>query len=100
MLTAFDPEAVIDETRQDSIREHLARQLVAEVLAGPQMMLAVLVVDPLEEVWDPPDAALGQRDLQVGELAQHRRPDEIGEIGRASCRESVDLGGRRIIKKK
>src|SRR2546430_8772884 len=23
-----------------------------------------------------------------------------GEIGRASCRESVDLGGRRIIKKK
>src|SRR6266850_5751263 len=25
---------------------------------------------------------------------------DIGEIGRASCRESVDLGGRRIIKKK
>src|SRR3712207_9570090 len=26
--------------------------------------------------------------------------DEEHEIGRASCRESVDLGGRRIIKKK
>jgi len=25
---------------------------------------------------------------------------EIPQIGRASCRESVDLGGRRIIKKK
>src|SRR2546425_13349436 len=28
------------------------------------------------------------------------RPDLHVEIGRASCRESVDLGGRRIIKKK
>src|SRR5215469_2080467 len=26
--------------------------------------------------------------------------DLVDEIGRASCRESVDLGGRRIIKKK
>src|SRR2546426_11162506 len=27
-------------------------------------------------------------------------PHPLREIGRASCRESVDLGGRRIIKKK
>src|SRR3989442_14790075 len=36
--------------------------------------------------------------------AEARRLEKLGvrllEIGRASCRESVDLGGRRIIKKK
>src|SRR5260221_12218827 len=31
---------------------------------------------------------------------RHHRPVGEREIGRASCRESVDLGGRRIIKKK
>src|SRR5580698_11353269 len=37
----------------------------------------------------------------VAEIASHLAfyPDKV-EIGRASCRESVDLGGRRIIKKK
>src|SRR3712207_7859492 len=38
---------------------------------------------------------------QQREDRQRRQGDEQGEIGRASCRErSVDLGGRRIIKKK
>src|SRR2546430_7770183 len=38
----------------------------------------------------------------LGERAHRRRrlPVRVVEIGRASCRESVDLGGRRIIKKK
>src|SRR2546422_11761610 len=43
-------------------------------------------------------------DLRAGELRGARSRGETGvdeEIGRASCREkSVDLGGRRIIKKK
>src|SRR5437016_12354887 len=34
-------------------------------------------------------------------LGFHKQMDNrIKQIGRASCRESVDLGGRRIIKKK
>src|SRR6267142_5117878 len=48
---------------------------------------------------------LDQRD--VGALGEVQRLLQrafasclAGEIGRASCRESVDLGGRRIIKKK
>src|SRR4051812_50142256 len=34
------------------------------------------------------------------EAAAGRPPLEALQIGRASCRESVDLGGRRVIKKK
>ena len=52
--------------------EDLARQLVTEVLAGPRVVLLVLVVDALEEVGNPADAALGQRNPDVGELAEHR----------------------------
>ena len=42
------------------------------------LVVLVDVVDALEEVRDPADAAFGQRDLQVGELPQHRRPDQVG----------------------
>src|SRR5256885_10889776 len=42
-----------------------------------------------------------ERDL-AGRRRRRARPRQRspGQIGRASCRESVDLGGRRIIKKK
>src|SRR6266487_5480992 len=40
---------------------------------------------------------LGRIDFGSPHIA---RPIADQEIGRASCRESVDLGGRRIIKKK
>src|SRR5216683_4946729 len=33
-------------------------------------------------------------------MSEWKLREEMCEIGRASCRESVDLGGRRIIKKK
>src|SRR2546421_2252783 len=35
-----------------------------------------------------------------GQATNNVKDLKVGEIGRASCRESVDLGGRRIIKKK
>ena len=69
---------VVDEAGDDVLVEHLARQLVAEVLAGPVVVALVVVIDSLEEVRDPADAALGQGDLEVRELAQHRRPDQVG----------------------
>ena len=53
-------------------------QLVAEVLARPLVVVLVDVVDPLEEVRDPADAALGQGEAQVRELAQDRRPQQVG----------------------
>ena len=39
--------------------------------SGPRLVVLVDVVDPLEEVRDPADAALGQGELEVGELLQH-----------------------------
>ena len=42
------------------------------------VVVLVHVVDPLEEVGHPADAALGEGDRQVGELAQHGRPQEVG----------------------
>ena len=51
---------------------------MAEVLARPRVVALVDPVDAVEEVRDPADAALGQRHPQVGELAQHRGPQEVG----------------------
>ena len=36
-----------------------------------------VAVDPVEVEGDPADAALGQRDPQVGELAQRRAEQEV-----------------------
>ena len=77
-VAARHAELVVDEAGEDVLVEDLAGELVAEVLAGPGVVAAVVVVNALEEVRDPADPALGQRDLQVGELAQHRRPDQVG----------------------
>ena len=66
-----DADRVGDEAGQEVLAEHLARQLVAEVLAGPQAVHVVGAVEPLEEVGDPAGAAFGQREADVGELLDH-----------------------------
>ncbi len=71
-------DGVGDVAEHDVLHEHLARHLRAEVRAGPRLVHAVRVVEALEEVGDPPDATLGQRDGEVGELLEHRRVDEVG----------------------
>ena len=45
------------------LAEHLARELVAEVGAGPPVVVVVDEVGLLEEVGHPADAALGEREL-------------------------------------
>ena len=77
-LTALDTEGVVDEAGDDAVLEDLARQLVAEVLTGPLAVVLVDVVDALEGVGDPADAALGEGEVQVLVLAQDRRPDQVG----------------------
>ena len=62
---------VVDETGEHPVLEHLTRELVAEVLSRPAVMALIRVVGPLEPVGNPSDAALGQGELHVGELAQH-----------------------------
>src|SRR2546427_12971793 len=51
---------------------------------------------------EPPPMPLGRPEVAAGPCrGTRKKTDSKCEIGRASCRErSVDLGGRRIIKKK
>ena len=93
-LAVRDAEPVVDEAREHVLVEDLARQPAAEVLAGPGVVAAVAVVDALEEVRDPADAALRQRDLEVRELPEDRRPDEVGrgldDVDRGERDQAVD----------
>src|SRR5438309_12124827 len=50
--------------------------------------------------WGDDPAAGNGVDLRSASEQESRKPMRTREIGRASCRESVDLGGRRIIEKK
>src|SRR6266436_8935543 len=59
-----------------------SRDWSSDVCSSDLIPLGGVVVDDVEDDFDP---FLVQR---------------LHQIGRASCRESVDLGGRRIIKKK
>ena len=60
------------------VAEHLGRQLAAEVVAVVQPRLVLEVaVDAVEVERDPADAALGQRDLEVGERAQRRAEQQV-----------------------
>ena len=68
----------MDEARDDVLAEHVARELVAEVLSGPAVLLLVRAVDAFEEVRHPADAALREADLQARETGAGRRPDDVG----------------------
>ena len=57
-----DADRVGDEAGEEVLAEHVARQPVAEVLSGPEVVHVVGAVEPVEEVGDPAGAALGQRD--------------------------------------
>ena len=78
LVAQLDADAVLHEARDDVLAEHVARELPAEVLSGPTVLLLVGAVDALEEIRHPPDAALGEADLQAGVAAQEVRPDDVG----------------------
>src|SRR5262249_28452910 len=89
LVAALDAERVVDEACEDAFEEDLARELVAGVLVRPGPVLLVEAVDALEEIRDPPDAALAQRKGDVWESTQHRRPRHIGggldDVGSAAA---------------
>jgi hypothetical protein len=78
LVPQLHADGVGDEAGEEVLPEHLARQLVAEVLAGPEVVHVVGAVDAVEEVGDPAGAALGQGDAQVGELLEDPRPQQVG----------------------
>src|ERR1700683_3224503 len=45
VVPVLDPERVVDEARDDTVLEDLARELVTEVLPGPLVVVLVDVVD-------------------------------------------------------
>src|SRR5581483_11073652 len=61
-----DTGRVVDEAGEEVPAEHLARLLPAEAPARPEAVALVQVVDSLEEVRDPADAALRERDAELG----------------------------------
>src|SRR4051794_4723437 len=73
-----DADGVVDEAGDDVVAEDLAGQPVAEVLTRPRPVVLVHVVDAFEEVRDPANAALGESELDGGELPQHGREEEVG----------------------
>ena len=82
------------------LAEHLGRQLAAEVVAvvEPALVLEV-AVDPVEVERDPPDAALGQRHLEVGELAQRRAEQQVLRGDRADLAgEHHEVVDRRLLR--
>src|SRR3712207_9225395 len=62
---------------------------------------SALLEDVEEAMRDVVDPELGVNVVDLGLVYGIDVVDDVAviEIGRASCRESVDLGGRRIIKK-
>src|SRR5437588_4454544 len=78
VMAVLHPEGVVDEAGDDLLVEDLRRQLSAEVLVRPHVVVVVHVVDPLEEVRDPSDAAFGKGDLEVGKLPQNGAEHDVG----------------------
>ena len=76
LVAQLQRRRVGDVAGQRVLAEHVARQLVAEVAAQP-LLVGVVPVAAVEVERDPADAALGERELQVGELAQRRTPQQV-----------------------
>ena len=70
-LAHGDADRIADETGEEVLPEHLARETAPEVLQRPRGVHLEGAVDALEEVGDPPRAALGEGDAQVGVLLDH-----------------------------
>jgi len=81
-VAQLDADAVLHEARDDVLAEHVARELGAEVLSRPPMLLVIRAVDALEGVRiaqsrKSRNAAASRRGWDVGTL----RSSDIGANG-------------------
>ena len=72
------------------LAEHLRRQLAAEVVVKPGLVLKV-TVDPVEVKWDPPDTTLGECDRRPGNLRR------VGPKSRSCATNIVTCVGITIV---
>ena len=99
---------VVDETAQNSLPEHVGgSHPVGEALPRPARVTLLNVLSPLQEVRDPPDVPLGEREHQIGKAPPEVSPQQIaervdrhhgrephGDQGRQSAEVAAALGGR------
>ena len=72
-----DARSILDEAGEEVLAEHLGGQSPAEAGAGPAVVVLVDVVGTLEQVRDPADRALGQREADVRELMDDTGPQQV-----------------------
>ena len=69
---------VVDEAAKDPLAEQIRRpHAVGKGVAGPSGVPVLDVFGPLEEIGDPPDIALGEREHEIGEAPPEVGPDQI-----------------------
>jgi hypothetical protein len=70
MVPLLDTRLVGNEASVDVLPEQLGGELVG-VDVAPVLVPAPGVVDALQQIRHPADAALGQRDLELGDLVEN-----------------------------
>src|SRR3954447_15025771 len=72
--------AIGDETAKNSFAEKLGRrQTLRRIVAHPSVVPVERVLGPPEEVRDPSDIALGEREPQRREAMPEPRPEQVAE---------------------
>ena len=95
LVEQLDADGVVDEAAEHVLPEHLGgAHPLGEVVAGQPELAALDVLGALEEVRDPADVALGQRELQLGEPPPEVGPHEVAERVRGHQRREAHRNAR------
>jgi len=81
---------IIDEAAENPLLEHISRPHgVRESLPRPARVALLNVLSPLEEIRDPPDVTLREREHQIGKAPPEIGPQQIAQrVDRHHRRES------------
>ena len=96
-VALLEPRPVLDGAEPEVALQHLGRGEVDALPRAVHVLVALDVVEPVEQTGDPADAALGEADAQVGEAHREARvePVDRGEH-RPAEEQHADGVGRRV----
>jgi len=78
LVNKSDADGIIDETAENPLLEHIGGpHALWELLSGPAGMALLDVLSPLQEVRDPTDVTLSEREDEVGKSPPEIRPQQI-----------------------